>query len=351
MSPGEMIDDHLLGVKPDSFGNQGPPGWGCDSLMVCVASFRQPMKTNSPFSPTPCLGLRYAPTGPNPRGTLVPGGAAVLDKRDLYWVLTEHSKWAVTETPKGYNVEAAIPWQDLNFVARPGERLFIAFLAADVDPGEALNQVGWGYKGEPKDHPLFRLADRADVLGDVTVSADQTPTNQPFAVRATLDAVTGPAKLEAIRVLNADGGVVAEQPIGTEVPPGKTLVELREFQAGSVAKPGSYTVELTASVGGKAAAVATAPLRMVEPQPQPPMIRNLPGEVHHMGPDRVAHNAYGEHRVGFYRHGWVKSKEDYVPYIRRHVEPEPEGGRRAALSRPRARGATSRPSAAWPSIA
>ena len=145
---------------------------------------------------------------PNPRGTLVPGGAAVLDKRDLYWVLTEHSKWAVTETPQGYNVEAAIPWQDLDFVARPGERLFIAFLAADVDPGEALNQVGWAYKGEPKDHPLFRLADREDVLGDVTVSADQTPTNQSFAVRATLDAVTGPAKLEAIRVLNADGGLV-----------------------------------------------------------------------------------------------------------------------------------------------
>jgi hypothetical protein len=52
---------------------------------------------------------------------------------------------------------------------------------------EALNQVGWGFKGEPKEHPVFRLGDRQDVLGDLTVSADQTPTNQSFAVRATLD--------------------------------------------------------------------------------------------------------------------------------------------------------------------
>jgi hypothetical protein len=328
---GEMTDDHLMGVKPDSSGNQGPPGWGCDSLMVTVASFRQPMKTNSPFSPTPCLALRYAPTGANPRGTLVPGGAAVLDNRDFYWVLTEHSKWAVTETPRGYNVEAAIPWKDLDFVARPGERLFIAFLAADVDPGEALNQVGWGFKGDPKDHPLFRLADRADVLGDVTVSADQTPTNRSFAIRATLDAVTGPARLEAIRVVNVEGGPVVDEKIGSEVPPGKTLVTLRDFPAGAIPKPGNYTVALTASAGGKTSVVARAPLRIVEPQPQPPRIRNLPGEIHHMGPDRVAHNAYGEHRVGFYRHGWVKSKEDYVPYIRRHVEPGLKAATRSAI--------------------
>ncbi len=328
---GEMTDDHLLGVRPDSFGNQGPPGWGCDSLMVTVASFRQPMKTNSPFSPTPCLGLRYAPMGANPRGTLVPGGAAVLDKRDFYWVLTEHSKWAVAETPQGYNVEAAIPWQDLNFVARPGERLFIAFLGADVDPDEALNQVGWAYKGDAKDHPVFRLADRDDVLGDVTVSADRTPTDQPFSVRATLDALTGPAKLEAVRVLDAERGLVVEQSIGAEVPAGKTLVELREFKAGAVPKPGNYTVELTAGVGGKPGVVASAPLRMVEPQPEPPTIRNLPGEIRHMGADRVAHNAYAEHRAGFYRHGWVKSKEDYVPYIRRHVEPGLKEAARGAI--------------------
>jgi len=328
---GEMTDDHLRGVRPDSFGNQGPPGWGCDSLMVAVASFRQPMKTNSPFSPTPFLGLRYAPTGVNPRGTLVPGGPAVLDKRDFYWVLTEHSQWAVTETPRGYNVEAAIPWKDLDFVARPGERLFIAFLAADVDPGEALNQVGWAYQGEPKDHPVFRLADRDDVLGEVTVSADQTPTDRPFAVRATLAALAGPARMEAVRVLDAERERVAEQPIGAEVPAGKTGVELREFQAGSVPQPGGYTVELTASVGGKTSVVASAPLRMLEPQPEPPTIRSLAGEIRHMGPDRVAHNAYAEHRVGFYRHGWVKSKEDYVPYIRRHVEPGLKEAARGAI--------------------
>lgn len=318
---GEMTDDHLLGVKPDSFGNQGPPGWGCDSLMVSIASFRQSMKTNSPFSPTPFLGLRYAPAQPNSRGKLIEGPPGHLDKRDLYWVLTENSKWAVTETPKGYNIEAAIPWKDLEFTPRPGERLFIAFLAADMDPEEALNQVGWAYKGEPKDHPVFRLADRAEALGLITVSSDEVSTNRPWAARVELDARKGAAKLDSVRVTEPDGKVVLEQAVGLVVPEGKRGVEVMEFKPGSVSKPGRYVVEAIATAGGSSGVIARVPVKMVEPSPESPMIRNLPGEIRHASPDRVAHNAYAEHREGFYRHGWVKGKEDYVPYIRKHVEP------------------------------
>ena len=40
---GQMRDDHLRGVKSDSFGNQGPPGWGCDSLHISAnAPYRAP---------------------------------------------------------------------------------------------------------------------------------------------------------------------------------------------------------------------------------------------------------------------------------------------------------------------
>jgi len=319
---GRMIDDHLRGVKPDSVGNQGPAGWGCDSLMVSVASFRQPMKTNSPFSATPMLGLRYAPMGENPRGKLVDVRPDLLDRRDLYWVLTEHSQWAVAETPNGYDVEAAVPWKDLAFVARPGERLFISFLAADVDPDEALNQVGWGFTGEPKDEPLFRLAGRRDLLGTLTASADEVPADEPWAVRAELDALEGTGRIESVRVVDATGQTVATRPVGLDVPEGKTGTAVVEFPAGAVGKPGHYAVEELASPAGKAAVViATVPVTIVEPKPAPPLVRNLPGEIHHMPPARVAHNAYDAHRRGWYKHGFVAGKEDYVPYIRKWCEP------------------------------
>jgi len=328
---GEMVDDHLLGVKPDSFGNQGPPGWGCDSLMVAVASYRQPMKTNSPFQPTPFIGVRYAPTGASPRGKLISENPGVIDKRDLYWVLTENSKWGATETPKGYNVEAAIPWKDLEFVARPGETLFIAFLAADIDPDEALNQVGWAFKGDPKDHPIHRLADRADVLGSVTVSSDEVPANATWAVRVGLDAVKGEASLDQVRVVDPSGKVATEKKLGVKVSQGMTGVEVIDIGAGAVSKPGAYAVEAVVSIGGKSAVIARAPVKIVEAKPEPPTVKNLPGEIHHMGPDRVAHNAFMEHREGFYKHNFVKSSEDYIPYIRKYVEPGLKGAVQQAI--------------------
>jgi len=319
---GQMIDDHLRGVKPDSYGNQGPAGWGCDSLMVSMASFRQPMKSNSPFSATPFLGLRYAPIGASPRGKLLDIRPDRLDKRDLYWVLTEHSKWAVAETPNGYNVEAAVPWKDLEYVARPGERLFISFLAADVDPDEALNQVGWGFTGVPKDEPTFRLAGRRGMLGALTASADEVPANKPWAVRTELDALEGTVRIESIRVVDSSNQTVATKPVGLVVPQGKTGNAVVEFAPGTVSKPGPYTIQELASPDGKAPVViATVPVTIVEPKPAPPFVRNLPGEIHHMPPGRVAHNAYETHRRGWYKHGFVAGKEDYVPYIRKWCEP------------------------------
>ena len=325
---GQMVDDHLLGVKPDSAGNQGPAGWGCDSLMVSVASCHQPMKSNSPFSRTPFLGLRYAPTGPSARGKLLEGPPGTLDKKDFYWVLTANSKWAVTETDNGYNVEAAVPWKDLEFTARPGERLFISFLAADIDPDEALNQLGWGFSGQPNENPIFRLADREDVLGMLTVSSDSVATNAPWQVRAEIDALQGDAKLDAIRVLDERGKAAFEAKVGLDVPKGKTGSLLQEFKAGAIATPGRYTIEETATAPGKRVeVVAQLPVQVVAQIAEAPLIGNLPGETHHMGPNRVAHNALQRP----YRHGFVKGTNDYVAFIRKQVEPGLKGAAQADI--------------------
>jgi hypothetical protein len=319
---GEMTDDQLLGVKPDSLGNQGPAGWFCDSLMVSVASFRQPMKTNSPFSAYPFIGLRYAPMGANPRGALLPDPQKnLLDKRDLYWILPDHSKWAVTETAKGYNVEAAIPWAELQFTPRVGERIFLAFLAADMDPGQTLKQVGWGFVGDPKAHPVFRLADGDPLLGLLTISTDQVAADKAWAVRAELDAVKGDARIDSVRVVDAGGAVVAKQAVALKVAPGMTGTAVQEFAAGTVRKPGKYTVELLAAAAGAPAVVAQVPLTITEPVAAAPIVKNLPGEIHHYPADRIDHNAYMEHREGFLKHNFVKGKADYVAYIRKYTEP------------------------------
>ncbi|MHB9024153.1 MAG: DOMON domain-containing protein [Armatimonadota bacterium] len=308
---GQMVDDQLIGVKPDSYGNQGPSPWFCDSLMVRIASFRQSLKTNSPYHPLPLLGLRYAPASAGSRGSLAAGGDAVLNKRALYWMLPEGSNWKVTETTNGYNVEASIPWKSLHYTARPGEKLFIGFLGADTDPKRGLIQIGWGFTDDPKTGPLFRLADRADVLATVTLAQDEVPLKASCIVRTDLDARTSAAKLDGVRVTDAQGKTVWQAKVGLAVPPGMTGTDLREINAGALTKQGRYQVEAQA----KGATVARVPLTVVAPVAEPPLIKNLPGEIHHAPPDRVTH------RGGPFKYGYVKGKADYLPYLRKHLEP------------------------------
>ncbi len=322
----QMVDDHLLGVKPDSKLNQGVAGWACDSLMMSISSFRQHMKSNSPFSPTPFLALRYAPVGPDPRGELVPVAPGVLDKRDLYWYLPDGSQFAVSETPDGYWVEAAVPWKGLQYLPAPGEPLFIAFLAGDMDPDEDLNQVGWASHTEQYGsalqmnlRPVFRLTDRKDMLGLVTVSNDEITPAQGLSIRVDLDALTGAAKLEKVRLADAAGKTVWEQKLGLNVPVGRTGTELREVKPGALGQPGRYTVEETASIGGKSAVIARYAVTVTDPLAGTAPATAAEGAIHHAPPGRVARNALGEQ--GFYRHNWIKSRQDYIPYLRTHLEP------------------------------
>ena len=317
---GAVTDDHLMGVKPNSLGNQGPAPWGCDSVMINMNSYRQPMKRNNPYSSDVTLGLRYAPMGINPRGSLI-ANAAALDTKDMHWKVTQNAQWAVAETPNGYNVEAALPWSDLGYTPRVGERLFIAFMLPDVDPNQPLKQLGWGMASTMKSYPVFRLAERSDALGLITLSADEVATNAAWAVRTEVDARTGPAKLDKIRILDANGKTALERPVGMDVAKAMTGIALTEFKSGEIAKPGRYTVEALLAASGGPVVIARQPVRFVESAPEPPMIKNPPGEIHRMRPSRVAHNADDLYRRKLVRHNFVKGKDDYVPYIEKHVVP------------------------------
>jgi hypothetical protein len=72
-----------------------------------------------------------------------------------------------------------------------------------ASPGRALNQVGWGFHGEPKDCPVFRLVDGNGVLGILAVSRDEVPADKPWAIRAELDALEDNVRLESLVVRDA----------------------------------------------------------------------------------------------------------------------------------------------------
>ena len=315
---GEITDDHLVGIKPNSLGNQGPAGWFCDALMIGLASARQPMKTNTPFQPTPFIGLRFV-VNPGSRGTLVPDPQHnILDKRDLYWITTPNTKYASLETEKGYNVEAAIPWSDLGYVARIGERFNLAFLLADTDPGQALKQIGWGFDmNSPKGYPIFRLADKSGALGLLTPDADEITGGQPLSVRAELDALTGKAELIAVRLVDAQSGkVLARQPLAGEVSAGKTGAGFVQLATNAVAKPRDCALEEIAANDAGERVVARTPIMLAPPTEPAAAGQGSVNELHHMGPARTVQTALSEAR-----HAAVQSKQDYVEYIRKHVEP------------------------------
>ncbi len=313
---GDVTDDQLLGVKPDSLGNQGPAPWGSDSVMVVVNSYSQAMRRNNPYSNEVTLGLRYAPTGPQPRGALLPN-ARSLDSRDKHWMITPNGKWAVAETPTGYAVEAAIPWADLDYEPRTGARLFIAIMLVDMDPDQPLKQLGWGWD----DRPTFRLVERDDAVGLLTLSLDDIPTTSAWTARLDVDALSRQAAVDRLRVVDATGKIVLENPVTLEIPPGMTGTAFATFAPGQLPVPGSYTLEALLKAPGDNAVLVRAPLRMVEPAPEPPMIQNPGGEINRMRPSRVAHNAADLHQRGLLRHSFVRGRDDYLPFILKHVEP------------------------------
>lgn len=316
---GQVTDDHLLGCKPDSQGNEGPAPWGCDSVMINMNSYRQPMTRNNPYSSDVTLGLRYAPMMPDSRGGLIPN-TAVLNTKDMHWKVTRNSKWAVTESADGYNVEVAIPWSDLGYTPRIGERLFIAFMLPDMDPGQPLKQLGWGMSSGMKTYPIFRLSDRPEAVGEITISSDEVTTVVPWTARLTVDARIGQVDASTLRIRDAAGKVVLSRKLALSTPAGMTGITLQSFTAGEIGKPGNYTVEaLLASP--RAAVIARQPLRVTAPQPEPPVVQAPLGELHHMRPSRVAHNTFDLHARGLIKHGFVKSREDYLPFIQRYSLP------------------------------
>jgi len=327
---GAVTDDCLRGIRPSTKHNVGPPGWKCDSVMLQCHSFRQAMKTNSPYSPSPNVNLRYeAPA--DGRGQLVDNSRGILDKADAYWKLPDGSKLASRETANGYVVEASIPWSAFEYRPQAGEVLFCSFLMGDIDDGEVLNQLGWHFDGEPRKRAVFRLLGRPESTGLMSLSSRQPQAGRRWSAHYRVDARTTDVRVEKLVLAGPDGETVSV-PISVAVPKGQSTSDVIVVDE-MPAKPGKYGVRLDAAVSGKTVALVTEAIEIRPGPPSAPLVRNPPGEVHHQRPDRVAHTAYEDHRRGILRNGFVQNRSGYERYILTHIKDYIDKGMEAALTR------------------
>ncbi len=313
---GEVVDDDLRGIKPGSAHNVGPPGWKCDSVMLQMHSFRKPMTSNSPYTDSPNLNLRYeVPDGG--RGRLIDDPRGTLDQADTYWKLTESSTLATRETAQGYVVEAAIPWTDLAYRPQAGDVLHCCFLLGDIDAGERLNQLGWHFSGEPRERAVFRLLGRPEATALLSLSTTRPQAGEKWSVRYRADARSGEVTVARLALVGERGEAGARE-IGVAVAEGQTASDVLVFDQ-MPGEPGPHEVTLEAQIAGETVVLCTERYELVEGPEPAPMIANLPGELHHMRPDRVAHGAYDAHRRGVYQHGFIQDRSGYERYMLTHV--------------------------------
>jgi len=315
---GQVRDDDLRGIKPDTDHNAGPPGWACDSVMFRVHSFRQPLKTNSPYSKTPFLASRYV-VHPKGRGHLLDNSRKQLDKVDSYWKLTKGSDWVSRETKVGYAIEAAVPWKSLEFKPQAGELLFCSFLLGDIDDGEQLNQLGWNFDGgEPSAMRVFRLGDASGATAMLSVASRAVEAGKKWSASYRVDATRAAIQLTKLALTGPDDQRLNIE-INASIPKGKSATDVIVVEK-MPGKPGSYTATLFAEVGGKVVDLCSEQIEILQGRPPAPLITNPPGEIHHFRPDRVAHNAWEDWRRGVLRTGFVNNRSGYEKYIRTHVK-------------------------------
>jgi len=314
----QVRDDNLRGFMPDTEHNVGPAGWFGDSVMMQLHSFRQPLKTNTPYQAFPMLIMRYL---------VHEGGRGKLtDRRDIatpnsYWKLPKGSKLASRETEDGYIVESAIPWASLAFKPQAGELLFASFLLTDTDQGQLLNQLGWNWR-EQKQMAVFRLLGRPDAMGLLSLGSDQVTAGAPLRISYRVDALARDVQLTRLELFFADKqGLV--QRVDVKVPKGKTARDVVSVPAVS-STVGPAEAQLSGTINGRIVVLAKEAFTVVPAKAVPPRVQDPAGEVYRMRPDRIEHNAADDRWRQILRHGYITGKKGYERYILTHVKGDVE---------------------------
>ena len=178
--------------------------------------------------------------------------------------------------------------------------------------------MAWDFHDNPGQNALFRLVKRTDALGLLTVSRDKVAPGAPLQVQYKVDALAGPATVDAVELVGP-GGKKVTLPAKLKLVAAQTGSDVLSVEKVPTT-PGAWQARLVATVGGKQAVLAEEPFVVAEPTAAGAAVSNPPGELHHMRPDRLAHSAAEDHTSGVLKHNYITDKTGYERYILTRVK-------------------------------
>jgi hypothetical protein len=204
------------GKTPPAAADAWGSPFGSDGLVVTVTP--PAWLTSGPRSPGTAplevsYGLNYYSPGATPR----PLGAGC--------------SYAVTATPEGYTIEAALSFASLGWTpAQAGDRFPLGLILVGYDPhqppGHQFHQYGWNYgPGSTAGLGELRLLGAGAAAGEIIPERETLAPGAPLRYVGTIDA-QGPATVAAVQVDPLGGGApVATFPLGRALPgPGRYRV-------------------------------------------------------------------------------------------------------------------------------
>jgi len=240
----KVRDDVLAPVDPEK--GYGKP-WFHDGLMLHLhahAGLERSGRYGKEFRRDPSdrcalLGLSYYQSGFGPRS--LPG----------------ESRYVARSCEGGYELEAAIELKALGYTdPRPGDRLKLALILVDQDPGapalDAFGQLVWQFgrsHGNPHDWADLRLM-RGSWGVEVIACTRRADEALPLCIKMSLDAARPGVTFKGVRLLDEAGNQVLALPAARRMEPGQRLTGSIEVNVSTLAE-GTYEVHPVVEVAGR----------------------------------------------------------------------------------------------------
>lgn len=238
-------------ARDDILSPVGDKGWGApwghDGLMLYLHAhsglelsgrYGKEWRRDS-IDSSALLGINYYGAGEKPRA--LPGA----------------TRYTARAVPGGYQIEAAVDLQALGYLdPRPGDRLKMALILVDVDPGAApadafgqlvayLPKSGEGGSSSWADLRLLKAG-----WGGEIVAVGQPGERGPvIGVKTTIDALRDDVIFRGVRVKDEKGSVVLTAAAQTPVQRGERLTAATVLDTAALPE-GVYSVHLVAQVAG-----------------------------------------------------------------------------------------------------
>ncbi|HEY3415338.1 MAG TPA: sugar-binding protein [Armatimonadota bacterium] len=283
--------------------------WSCDSLIMTLTVFgptkdssRYQQKRTVETTPTPFFGFSFYTPATGPRK----------------W--TEHSSYVTRKTADGYNVEAAISLADIGYNPRSGDRIKMAYILSDVDPGGKFTQLTLGFpqrivSTSTSDNYMLDLVFRGSEAWTGEMVTAQRKFNNPTSLDflGSVDVFKDRVRLKSIVLKDNGGKTMAALPVEMALKPGVTTSFSGKFTDDNLT-PGVYEIAAVLDDAGKPATSAAQALFEIVASKE-----TAQGTVGKL-PDRYL--VPDPYRMAFPSNSWgytqqTITKDDYLKLVKR----------------------------------